>query len=245
MSEQVAAMLDRPTSSQAPLSSVFVVDGARTPFLKAGTRPGPFSAADLAVAAGRDLLQRLNLSKDLINEVILGCVMPRETEANIARIVGLRLGLPVSVPAWTVQRNCASGMQALDSARQSIQSGRADIVLAGGVEAMSRAPLLLSNELVNWLADFQQASLMHKLTLLSRWHWRYLKPLVALRCGLSDAVVNLSWMSGMMVPNQFMEASQSWIPHYKGKYTIETFVWDSISDPMPLAPRKMTEFIVY
>lgn len=58
------------------------------------------------------------------------------------------------------------------------------------------------------------------------------------------ATVNLSWMTGMLVPNQFMEASQSWIPHNKGKYTIETFVWDSISDPMPLAPRKMTEFTV-
>jgi len=58
------------------------------------------------------------------------------------------------------------------------------------------------------------------------------------------ATVNLSWMTGMLVPNQFMEASQSWIPHDKGKYTIETFVWDSISDPMPLAPRKMTEFTI-
>ncbi|MGI0010843.1 MAG: hypothetical protein ACREAE_05540 [Nitrosopumilaceae archaeon] len=58
-------------------------------------------------------------------------------------------------------------------------------------------------------------------------------------------VVNLSWMTGMMVPNQFMEASQSWIPHEKGKYAIETFVWDSVSDPMPLAPKKKTEFIVY
>ena len=58
-------------------------------------------------------------------------------------------------------------------------------------------------------------------------------------------VVNLSWMTGTMVPGQFMDASQSWIPHNKGKYTVETFVWDSVSDPMPLAPRKMTEIIVY
>ena len=59
------------------------------------------------------------------------------------------------------------------------------------------------------------------------------------------SVVNLSWMSGMMVQDQFMDASQSWIPYNKGKYTIEVFVWDSISNPIPLAPRKMTEFIVY
>ena len=59
------------------------------------------------------------------------------------------------------------------------------------------------------------------------------------------AVVNLSWMTGTMVPSQFMDASQSWIPHNKGKYTIETFVWDSVSNPTPLAPKKITEFTVY
>jgi hypothetical protein len=68
--------------------------------------------------------------------------------------------------------------------------------------------------------------------------------IVQIRADNGD-VVNLSWMTGTMVPGQFMDASQSWIPHNKGKYTIETFVWDSVSDPMPLAPRKMTEFTVY
>ena len=99
---------------------VFVVDGARTPFLKAKTERGPFSASDLAVSTGRTLLARQSFSPTNIDEVILGCMMPSEDEANIARLVALRLGCGNDVPAWTVQRNCASGMQALDCAAKDI-----------------------------------------------------------------------------------------------------------------------------
>ncbi|MBS1220183.1 MAG: acetyl-CoA C-acetyltransferase, partial [Proteobacteria bacterium] len=112
--------------------TVYIVDGSRTPFLKARGRPGPFSAADLSLAAARPLLARQSFPLNAIDEVILGCVMPGPDEANIARIVSLRLGLGECVPAWTVQRNCASGMQALDCAAQSIAQGRAELVLAGG-----------------------------------------------------------------------------------------------------------------
>src|SRR3990167_6740934 len=105
------------------LRDVYIVDGARTPFLKAKGAPGSFSATEL-------------------NEVIIGCVMPNPEEANIARIISLRLGCGKAIPAWTVQRNCGSGMQALDSAAKDIAMGRSDLVLAGGAEAMSRAPLL-------------------------------------------------------------------------------------------------------
>src|SRR5271163_1808148 len=116
---------------------VYIVDGARTPFLKARGKPGPFSASDLAVNAGKSLLLRQPFAPEELGEVILGCVMPSEDEANIGRIVALRLGCGKSVPAWTVQRNCGSGMQALDCAMQDIAMGRHDLVLAGGTEAMS------------------------------------------------------------------------------------------------------------
>ena len=119
---------------------VFIVDGARTPFLKARGLPGPFKASDLAVSAGRALLARHAFAPDQLDEVILGCIIPGADEANIARIVSLRLGCGKAVPAWTVQRNCGSGMQALDCAALDIACGRADLVLAGGTEAMSRAP---------------------------------------------------------------------------------------------------------
>jgi acetyl-CoA C-acetyltransferase len=173
--------------------AVYVTDGSRTPFLKAKGRPGPFSAADLAVAAGRPLLLRQPFEAQALDEVILGCVMPAPEEANIARVVSLRLGCGERVPAWTVQRNCGSGLQAVDSAARDIVAGRADLVLAGGVEAMSRAPLLLSPGLTRWLADWRTArGVGARVRLLVRLRPAQLAPVAALRRGLSDPVVGLS-----------------------------------------------------
>ena len=109
---------------------VYIVDGNRTPFIKAAGRPGPFSAADLAVHAGRILLDRQPFSPEDLSEVILGCVIPSPDEVNIARVVSQRLGCGAKVPAWTVQRNCGSGMQALETAAVRIGDGRSKIVLA-------------------------------------------------------------------------------------------------------------------
>lgn len=173
--------------------TIYVVDGSRTPFLKARGRRGPFSAADLALAAARPLLSRQKFPLEAIDEVILGCVMPGPDEANIARIISLRLGLGERVPAWTVQRNCASGLQALDCAAQSIAQGRAELVLTGGVEAMSHAPVLLAPDMVNWLADWSAArDLLTRLKTLSRLRPAHFKPVIALLRGLSDPVVGLS-----------------------------------------------------
>jgi len=184
---------------------IYIVDGARTPFFKARGKPGPFSASDLAVQAGRALLSRQPFSPDVIEEVILGCVMPSEDEANIARLVGLRLGCGESTPAWTVQRNCASGMQSIDSAFKDIQLGRHDLVLVGGTEAMSRAPLILKPEMASWLADFYAAKKWSaKLALLTRLKPAYLSPIIALLRGLRDPLYNLNMgQTAEMLAKQF------------------------------------------
>src|SRR5574343_72219 len=122
--------------------AIYVVDGARTPFLKAQKGPGPLAASDLATQAGRALLLRQPFAPEDLDEVILGCAAPSPDETNIGRMVALRLGCGQKVPGWTVMRNCASGMQAIDSAIADIQRGKAELVLAGGVDALSRAPLL-------------------------------------------------------------------------------------------------------
>lgn len=172
---------------------VYVVDGCRTPFLKARGMPGPFSAADLAVGAGRALLVRLALDPGLIDEVILGCVVPGPEEANIARILALRLGCGDQTPAWTVQRNCGSGLQALDSAAAIVASGRADLVLAGGTEAMSQAPVLFSRAMVDWLGRWGRArSLGMRARLLTRLRPQDLAPVIGLLKGLADPIVGLS-----------------------------------------------------
>jgi acetyl-CoA C-acetyltransferase len=172
---------------------VYIVDGARTPFLKARGKAGPLSASDLAVNAGRELLARQPFAPSDLGEVVLGCMMPSPDEANIGRLVALRLGCGKSMPAWTVQRNCASGMQALDSAFKDIATGRHDLVLAGGTEAMSRAPLLFNNGMVNWLSGLWGAKTTGaKLKQLTHFRPGFLTPVVALLRGLTDPTVNLN-----------------------------------------------------
>lgn len=172
--------------------TVYVVDGRRTPILKAAGSPGPFSASDLAVACSRDLLLRYPEARENLQEVVWGCVMPSESEANISRIIGLRLGLDLDIPAHTVQRNCASGMQALDAAAQRIAQGSADLVLAGGVEAMSRAPVLLGPDATAWLGSFTHAKgRWARLRMLAKFRPKMLHLVSALKCGLTDPVVNL------------------------------------------------------
>lgn len=173
--------------------AVYLVDGCRTPFLKARGVPGQFTASDLAVCAGRDLLIKHDWAQNAIDEVVMGCIMPKPTEVNIARIIALRLGLPDSVPAWTVQRNCASGMQAIDSAMKDIQSGRHDVVLAGGTESMSHAPLLFNDEMAHWFGNLMGAkSFPARVSALTTFRPRFLKPVIALLCGLTDPVVELN-----------------------------------------------------
>jgi acetyl-CoA C-acetyltransferase len=175
------------------MKDVYIVDGTRTPFLKSKGKTGPFSASDLAVNAARELLDRQPFSAKEINEVVVGCVMPNFDEANVARLVALRVGCGKAVPAWTVQRNCASGMQALDSAARDIALGKHDLILAGGTEAMSRAPLLFNDEMANWLSSLASAKgWKAKLKAYSRFKPIYLKPVIALLKGLSDPIVNLS-----------------------------------------------------
>lgn len=173
--------------------AVYFVDGSRTPFLKARGKPGKFAAADLATLCGRSLLQRQPFAPEDLDEVILGCMAPSEEEANIARIVALRLGCGDKVTAWTVQRNCASGLQALDNAYKDIACGRHDLVLAGGTEAMSRAPLLFNRSMVNWLASLNAArSLWKKLQAITKFRPHFLAPVISLLKGLTDPVVCLN-----------------------------------------------------
>jgi acetyl-CoA C-acetyltransferase len=171
---------------------IYIVDGARTPFLKARNRPGPFAASDLATDAGRALLLRQPFAPTDLDEVILGCAAPSVDEVNIGRVVALRMGCGHKVPGWTVMRNCASGMQALDSAMDSMRAGRSHLVLAGGVDALSRAPLLFSDAMVTWLANWYAAkSLGRRAALLAKFRPNYLAPVIGLMKGLTDPVVGL------------------------------------------------------
>jgi acetyl-CoA C-acetyltransferase len=172
---------------------IYIVDGARSPFLKAKNRPGAFAAGDLATQAGRALLARQRFEPTELDEVILGCAAPSVDEVNIGRVVALRMGCGQKVPGWTVMRNCASGMQALDSGINNILAGRSQLVLAGGVDALSRAPLLYADAMVNWFADMAAArSAAQKAALFARLPLKaLLAPVIGIMKGLTDPMVGL------------------------------------------------------
>ncbi len=179
--------------TKAVARDVYLVDGARTPFLKARGKPGLFSAIDLALGASNPLMLRQPFAASDLDEVVYGCMMPSEDEANIARILALRIGGGDKLTAYTVQRNCASGMQAVDNAVRNISHGYSDLVLAGGVDAMSRAPLLLRPDMVHWLANWNRAkSPVDKVKALSKLKGRYFSPIIALMRGLTDPVCGLN-----------------------------------------------------
>ena len=172
---------------------IYVLDGARTPFLKSKNRPGPFAAADLATQAGRSLLARQRFAPDELDEVILGCAAPSVDEVNIGRVAALRMGCGQKVPGWTVMRNCASGMQAIDSGINNIIAGRSSLVLAGGVDALSRAPLLYGDKMVLWFSNMaatrstgQRLAQFARLPLPS-----LLAPVIGIMKGLTDPMVGL------------------------------------------------------
>ncbi len=172
---------------------VYLVDGARTPFIKARGKPNPFTPVELAVACGRPLMLRQPFGPDAIDEVILGCVSPEADEMNPARVAALRLGLGDDRPAWTVQRNCGSGMQSIDAGFRAIESERAEIVLAGGSESLSHAPLVLKRRMVDWLADFRRAKgALARLRHMGKLRPGMLVPEIGLEKGLTDPVVDLN-----------------------------------------------------
>jgi acetyl-CoA C-acetyltransferase len=122
------------------MKEVVIVDGARTPIGNLGGALKDMTAQDLAATVLKEIVKRNNLKGAEIDEVVLGCVGQFSDAPNVARVAALMAGIPKEATAYTVQRNCSSGMQAVVNAYQNIQCGDADVQLAGGTESMSSAP---------------------------------------------------------------------------------------------------------
>ncbi|MDP4549963.1 thiolase family protein [Alkalihalobacillus macyae] len=123
--------------------NIVIVEAVRTPVGRYGGVLKDYNSGELAAIAIKESVTRSGLSPDLIDEVILGEVRQTTESSNVARVSALRAGLPEATPAFTINRLCASGMQAVASAVQQIQSGQAEIVIAGGTESLSHAPIYL------------------------------------------------------------------------------------------------------
>jgi acetyl-CoA C-acetyltransferase len=122
------------------VKDIVIVDGVRTPVGNFGGSLKDLTNHQLGEMVIRELLKRTRLDPERIEEVIIGCVGQYSDATNLARVVGLMAGLPIRIPAYTVARNCSSGLQSIVNACQNIKAGDADVQIAGGIENMSRAP---------------------------------------------------------------------------------------------------------
>jgi acetyl-CoA C-acetyltransferase/acetyl-CoA acyltransferase len=172
---------------------VAVVDGFRTPFVRAGADFHDVPAVQLGTIVVSELLQRTGLDPQRVDEVILGNIAQPAEATNIARVVALRAGIPAERPAYTVQRNCASGMQAITSGAEKILTRQAEVVIAGGVESMSSIPLLFPPAMNEFMAGMLRArTTSQRLRQLSKFRLRFLQPRVALELGLTDGYAGIN-----------------------------------------------------
>jgi acetyl-CoA acetyltransferase family protein len=168
-------------------SALYIVDGVRTPFCKMGTTLANADAVELGRTASAAVLARTGLDPGQIDEVIFGCVGQPPDAANVSRIIALRAGVPDHVPAITVQRNSASGFEALTQAAEKMTAGRGDIFLVGGAESMSRYPLLYNEGATRKYTALAKAkSTSEKIEGLLQFRPADFVPRATLQLGLTD-----------------------------------------------------------
>jgi len=130
---------------------IAICNGLRTPFCKAMGKFKDINCDDLAVTVIRELIAQCELKASLIDSVIIGNVLQTPQLANVARIIAIKSGLENKVSAYTVNRNCASGIQAITDTAHLLQTDRATVAIAGGTESMSNTPILLKREMRDFL----------------------------------------------------------------------------------------------
>lgn len=172
---------------------LYIVDGVRTPFCKAGSGLARESAADLGTKAVKHLLARTGADPGCLGQVVVGCVGQPAGDANIARVIALRAGVPPQVPAVTVHRNCASGLEVLTHAQQMAASGRGEVFLVAATESMSQYPLLYRPATAGKMLKLSRArGPLDRARSLAAFRLRDFRPDAALRLGLTDPTCGLN-----------------------------------------------------
>ena len=172
---------------------VVVVDGVRTPYAKAGTELKDVSAAELGRVVVTELLARTDFDPAGLDQVIFGNIAQPPDAVNVSRVAALKAGVPDRVPAFTVNRLCGSGLESIVDAHYRIAAGDADAIVAGGVESMSRIPLLYSYDSQEVFTEvFTARDLGGRIAAASKFRPRHFKPEIGLQLGLTDAVCGLN-----------------------------------------------------
>ncbi len=169
-----------------------IVEGVRTPFVKSAGPLNHTPAQELGRIAVRELLYRADLAPQEVDELIAGNVASPPDAANVARVIALRCGIPDDRIAHTVNRNCASGFECVTEAIDRVQSGKANCVVAVGVDSMSNIPVFWSKRFAEKLWNASQArSALKKLAALTKFRPSDLKPEIGIKLGLMDPVSGL------------------------------------------------------
>src|SRR3954454_10734155 len=159
------------------MAEVFICDAVRTPIGRYGGALASVRPDDLAAVPIRELLSRHPGLGDAVDEVVFGCAnQAGEDNRNVGRMAALLAGLPASTPAMTLNRLCASGMDAIGAAARALKAGEADLCVAGGVESMTRAPLVMGKA----ESAFQRSTEIYDTTI----GWRFINPLMKAQYGV-------------------------------------------------------------
>ena len=172
---------------------VYIVDAKRTPQVKSGLDLKEIAAPYLGAYLVRYLMDQTSIEDDQVDEVIFGNTGNPAKYPNVGRIIALEAGLHKKTSGFTVHRNCASGLEALAQGFLKVASGRADIIIAGGVENMSQIPLLYSKKMTECFFNFFRArSLSAKIKAVSLFRPSFLVPVIAIEQGLIDPFCGLN-----------------------------------------------------
>lgn len=175
------------------MERVAILGGIRTPFVKAGAEFKSIPPHELARVAAVEAIERARITPEAIDEVVIGNTANPQDAPNIARVIGLLSGIPKERPGNTVHRNCASGMEAVTTAALKIMAGESSTILCGGVENMSRFPLIYGKEMTELFAKLARAkTLQDRLMIFSSFRPHFLKPIIALEVGLTDPICGLN-----------------------------------------------------
>ncbi len=170
-----------------------IIDGIRTPFARIGTGLADLDAVELGRVATSALLTKTGIPREEIDEVIFGCVSQPPDSANVARIIALRAGIPQSVPASSVLRNCASGVEAITTAAERCASGKGHLFVVGGTESMSQIPLFFARSAALKFAALARArSPWSRARSALAFRPSDFAPLAGLRTGLTDPFSGLN-----------------------------------------------------
>ena len=170
-----------------------ILDAVRTPFCRAGSALAGLDAVELGRTAVSALLTKTGIDPQVVDEVILGCVGQPPQAQNVARVIALRAGLPQRTPAFTVHRNCASGLEALTTAHARLAAHQGEVFIVGGVESMSQMPLFFHQHAALKFGNLAKSrSWGQRLQAMAAFRPADFAPIIGLQVGLTDPVSDLN-----------------------------------------------------